>query len=123
MAKHQLIINNLTLPYTKLISYGGEYVGKETVMASGLIAYDEVGFRPSVTYTFDYLPADIMTALHQLLRANRVYNCRYLSPESDTTEYAQCIFDYPVADYFGYLKGKPVWHNASITFRRAAVKS
>ena len=123
MAKHQLIINNLTLPYTKLISYGGEYVGKETVMASGLITYDEVGFRPTVTYTYDYLPAETMSALHRLLRANRVYNCRYLSPESNTSEYGQCIFDYPTADYFAYLNGKPVWHNAAITFRRAAVKT
>lgn len=123
MAKHQLIINNLTLPYTKRISYGGEYVGRETVMASGLITYDEVGFRPTVTYTFDYLPAETMAALHSLLRGGRVFNCWYLSPESNSVEFGRCIFDYPTADYFGYVGGKPMWHNASITFRRTAVKT
>lgn len=120
MAKHELKIGTLTLPYTSKITYAGEIVGTETQMASGALVSDIIGFRPTITYTYDYLPATTMQALHALLRTARYFSCKYINPEGSVVT-ASCKVDYPSADYWIYRGGVAVWHNAVITLTRREV--
>lgn len=120
MAKHFLKIGTMTMPYTSKINYTGATVGNETKMASGALVMDVVGFRPTLTYTYDWLPDDTMQALHALMRQNRYHVCTYITPEGMEVT-ASCRMDYPACDYFTYRNGKAIWHNAVITLARREV--
>ncbi len=122
--RHRLVISNgtisVTLPSVKNIVYTGTLEGDETIMADGSETTDVIGFRPQITYTYDYVPASDLATLHTLLKGNKYLTCTYLD-DSNTEVTAVCKVSYPTPTIFKYKGDVAVWHNVSIVLTSRTV--
>lgn len=105
---------SVTMPKIRDISVGGEEVSTSTTMASGRVVKDVVGYRRTVTASWDYVPAESITALLGLLRQGGFYTVTYTDPKDGETSGVFDI-DPPTLDIFAYRGGAPIWHNVSLT--------
>lgn len=104
---------SVTMPKIKNIEVGAEEVSRSTTMASGKIVKDVLGMRPTVTATWDWLPASTTSSLVLLLRASPFVYVEY--PDPDGTDKAGWFdAEYPVLSVFTYKNGIAVWHSCTL---------
>jgi len=116
----QITISNgtttITMPRTRKVQDAGEKVFSESVMASGKRVRDVKGFRPGYIYTWDYVPADTITALVAMLRTGEFFTVEYFDVDG-TDKSGVFTIDYPTFELFTFKNGVPVWHNCTLTIR------
>lgn len=60
--------HSVTLPRVRDIEVGAEEESKTVTMASGKTVKDILGYRAKVTAVWDWIPADLVTELLNLLK-------------------------------------------------------
>lgn len=100
------------MPRIKDITVGAEEKSRQTVMASAKIVKDIIGFRPIVTASWDYVPADSIARLIAFVRSGNFLWVEYPSPTGDSEGYYE--ISYPNCEVFCYKNGKAVWHNVTL---------
>ncbi len=110
----------ITMPKVRVVSVGGESVYSEAQMASGRKVRDIVGFRPTVSAKWDWVPASTMAALHAMLRSGEYLFVEYPDPvEGDASGYFD--IDYPESETFQFVDGEAKWHNVSLAMTAQGV--
>lgn len=105
----------ITLPRDHSLVNGGEVVAKEVQMAAGNIVTYVQGYRPSLSVTFDYFPADLLTQLTSLIRQGGWFKVDY--PDLDGADKSGYFKITPSQmGVFAYRNGSPVWRGLTLTF-------
>lgn len=100
------------MPRSKDISVGAEEVSKRTEMASAKIVKDIIGYRATVSATYDYVPAQTIKELIDFIRKGDFLFVEYPSPTGDKSGYFE--IEYPDVTVFCYKNGIAVWHDVSL---------
>ncbi len=103
----------IEMPKVKNVRVGGVEVSKEIEMASGKKVKEMIGFRPTITAEWDWLPAQTITDLHLLLRQGGYFQVEYPDP---ATGYTTGIFSiaYPETKIFKFNGTEPRWHGVTL---------
>lgn len=109
----------VTMPRTREIEWQDVEVSRETEMASGLRVKDVLGYRPTLTARWDYIPADVFLALKTLLRRGGYYTVTYPADGADKT--GQFAVTASAATVFAFRSGVAVWHDVTLTLESAEV--
>lgn len=111
----------IELPRVKDIEVGGDTVYKETQMASGRKVRDIVGFRVSVKASWEWLPAETIKRVHELLRSGQYIYAEYPDPVKGKGE---GLFDisYPESKIFKFNGTEPRWYGITLTMAAQEVE-
>lgn len=104
--------HSITMPRIKDITVGAEEESKKTTMASAKIVKDVIGYRPTVSASWDYVPAETIKELITLIRKGTFLWVEYPSPTGDSCGYFD--IEYPNCNVFCYKNGIALWHNVSL---------
>lgn len=104
--------HSITMPRIKDITVGAEEESKKTTMASAKIVKDVIGYRPTVSASWDYIPAETIKELITLIRKGTFLWVEYPTPTGDDCGYFD--IEYPKCNVFCYKNGIAVWHNVSL---------
>ncbi|MDD4688319.1 MAG: hypothetical protein PHE51_01045 [Eubacteriales bacterium] len=104
----------ITMPRIKKITVGAKEESRRTMMVSGRIVKDILGYRAVIKAEWDYLPVGLAANLTLLLRTNSFVWLEYPSP----TGFAEGWFEvgFPSMKVFTYRNGEAVWHDVSLEF-------
>lgn len=102
----------VTMPRIKDITVGADEESKKTTMASAKIVKDVIGYRPTVSASWDYVPAETIKDLLNLIRKGTFLWVEYPSPTGDASGYFD--IEYPNCNIFCYKNGIAMWHNVSL---------
>ena len=120
---NQIIIakgtQSVTMPLVRSITYSGTSEEVQATMASQQIVTDVVGFRPSVTAEWDWVPADTITALNALLQLGGFFTVTHPTPSGEVTE--SMIVSFPEFKIFAFRNGVPIWHDVRLTMQAQEV--
>lgn len=105
-------IESITLPRTKQIKVGAKEESRKTIMVSGRIVKDVLGYRTAITASWDYVPAGIIARLTIMLRQNSFIWVEYPSPSGFAEGWFEA--EYPTMSVFGYRDGVAVWHDVTL---------
>ncbi len=116
----RIIISNMsrtesiTMPRIKNITVGAKEESRRSVMVSGKIVKDILGYRAIINANWDFIPVGLAAELSALLRQNSFVWVEYPSP----TGFAEGWFEveYPTLKVFCYKNGLAVWHDVSLEF-------
>ncbi len=110
---------SITLPRVRDVKVGAEEVCNTVTMASGKRVKDMIGYRPTVTAAWDYVPAATLQQLAVMLRSDGFFYVRYPAPEGD----AEGTFEieYPEMSVFRYKDGVAVWHDVTLKMKSREV--
>ena len=101
------------MPRVKDITVGAKEVANTVTMASGKVVKDVLGYRTTVTATWDYVPAATIMALLALMRSTPFLYVEYPSPSGDASGMFEA--EYPTLTVFCYRSGVAVWHDVTLT--------
>jgi hypothetical protein len=104
----------VSLPRTKKIQISGENESVQTTMASGKKVSDIIGHRITITAEYDYLPANIMTALMAVVRAGGYCLVEYPDISGDASGMFE--ISVPSPGIFKFRDNIPIWHGAILNF-------
>ena len=105
--------HSVTLPRVRDIEVGAEEESKTVTMASGKTVKDILGYRAKVTAVWDWIPADLVTELLNLLKTGAFLWVEYPAPDGSG---AGCFsIEYPTLSVFCYRDGIPVWHDMTLS--------
>lgn len=115
----QITISNetttITMPITFTVSDAGAPEYKEITMAGGKKVREMIGFRPGFKYEWDYVPADMITALVAMLRAGGFFTVGYFDLDG-TDKTGVFAVSYPAFELFTFERdGTGIWHKCSLT--------
>ena len=88
MANEIIIEKNgvsVKMPRIRDITFGGTEEAKTVKVAGGRIVKDVIGFRPTVTAVWDWVPAKTIRELTALLQQGGFFRVTYPSPEGRKT--------------------------------------
>jgi len=109
-----IIIGGVSMPRTRKLEIGGEYVSKEAIMASGKIVRDVIGWRTVLAADWEWVPADTLIQIIQLARAGGFIEIAY--PDS-TGQDMTALFSIEIGNQkiFKFNNGVPFWYNVQLT--------
>lgn len=110
---------SVTMPRVRAVQVGGKEVAKEVTMASGKIVKDIIGHRVTLSASWDYVPAQTITALCALLRRGGFFEVRYPSPEGAAS--GSFSIAYPTMRIFAFRRGVPIWHDVELSMEAREV--
>jgi hypothetical protein len=106
-------VTTITMPKVRKVSVGGKEVAKEVTMASGKMVKDVIGHRAVIAAEWDYVPANTMAALVNLLRAGGYFTVGYPDPDG-TDKSGSFSISYPQNKIFKFVSGVPMWHGVQL---------
>lgn len=107
-------VSTLIMPVSRKVSVGGTDVCKEIEMASGKLVREMKGHRVKVTAEWDWLPVDVLTDLHTMLRRGGYFTVTYPDPAQGMTT-ASFAIAYPTSKIFRFgSNGEPRWHEVTL---------
>ena len=109
------------MPRTKNITYNEKPIAYETEMASGKIVQDIMGYRPTFTVTFNYIPADTLKELMSLLRYGGFFTVLYPSPLGEEKLGTFKITEDAGQKVFKFVNGQPMWYGMTLNFTSQVV--
>lgn len=102
------------MPRIRKITIGGEEVCKEITMANGRLVKEILGFRIVLTAEWDWLPAETIKELHELLRQGGYFLVSYPDPAVGSGS-GMFSVSYPETKIFRFNGAEPRWHGVSLT--------
>lgn len=108
-----IIIDSIVMPRTRSLELGGEAVCVETSMASGKLVRDVVGWRMTLTASWEWLPQETMAALVGLTRSGRFVTIQYPDPVNGTAA-GQFGITIGKQKVFRFRDGEPCWYNVEL---------
>ena len=119
----QLVISDgttsVTMPEVKAVRVGGKEVAKEVTMASGRVVKYVQGHRAAVTAQWDWVPAETLARLAELLRRGGFFRVDYPAPDGEKT--GLFSIDYPTMGIFAFRDGTARWHDVKLTMEAQEV--
>lgn len=113
--------HSVTLPRVRDIEVGAEEESKTVTMASGKTVKDILGYRAKVTAVWDWIPADLVTELLNLLKTGAFLWVEYPAPSGNGAGFFS--IEYPTLSVFCYRDGIPVWHDMTLSMTAQEVIS
>lgn len=104
---------SITMPRVRDIEVGAEEVSKTITMASGKTVKDILGYRVKITAVWDWIPANLVTDLLDLLKTGAFLWVEYPSPNKSGAGFFS--IEYPTLSVFCYKNGIPVWHDMTLS--------
>ena len=104
---------SITMPRVRDIEVGAEEVSKTITMASGKTVKDILGYRVKITAVWDWIPANLVTDLLDLLKTGSFLWVEYPSPNKSGAGFFS--IEYPTLSVFCYKNGIPVWHDMTLS--------
>lgn len=104
----------IEMPRVRTVRVGGQEVANEIQMASGKKVKEMIGFRPTVTAEWDWLPAETIARLHTLLRQGGYFRVEYPDPAGGDAV-GMFSVSYPETKIFKFNGAEPRWHGVSLT--------
>lgn len=104
---------SITLPRVRDIEVGAEEESKTVTMASGKTVKDILGYRTNITAVWDWIPADLVTELLNLLKTGAFLWVEYPAPDGSNAGFFS--IEYPTLSVFCYHNGIPVWHDMTLS--------
>ena len=101
------------MPRVKDVAVGAKEVANTVTMASGKVVKDVLGYRTTITATWDYVPAAAIVTLLTLMRSSPFLYVEYPSPSGDASGTFEA--EYPTLTVFCYKNGVAVWHDVTLT--------
>ncbi len=105
--------HSVTLPRVRDIEVGAEEESKTVTMASGKTVKDILGYRAKVTAVWDWIPADLVTELLNLLKTGAFLWVEYPAPSGNGAGFFS--IEYPTLSVFCYKNSVPVWHDMTLS--------
>ena len=107
-------INGIEMPRTRSIEVGGDVEAKEATMASGKIVKDIIGFRKTITASWEWFPADLMARIVEIARTGDFVNIEY--PDS-TGKVESGLFKITIGNQkvFKFINDSPLWYNVELS--------
>lgn len=105
--------HSVTLPRVRDIEVGAEEESKTVTMASGKTVKDILGYRTNITAVWDWIPADLVTELLNLLKTGAFLWVEYPAPDGSNAGFFS--IEYPTLSVFCYHSGIPVWHDMTLS--------
>lgn len=105
--------HSVTLPRVRDIEVGAEEESKTVTMASGKTVKDILGYRAKVTAVWDWIPADLVTELLNLLKTGAFLWMEYPAPDGSGAGFFS--IEYPTLSVFCYKNSVPVWHDMTLS--------
>lgn len=105
--------NFVVMPKVKNIIVGATQVANTVTMASGKVVKDTLGYRETITATWDYVPALDIVSLVSILRSCAFFYVEYPAPSGDASGVFE--IEYPQMSIFCYKNNVALWHNVSLT--------
>ena len=105
--------HSVTLPRVRDIEVGAEEESKTVTMASGKTVKDILGYRAKVTAVWDWIPADLVTELLNLLKTGAFLWVEYPAPSGNGAGFLS--IEYPTLSVFCYKNSVPVWHDMTLS--------
>lgn len=105
--------HSVTLPRVRDIEVGAEEGSKTVTMASGKTVKDILGYRAKVTAVWDWIPADLVTELLNLLKTGAFLWVEYPAPSGNGAGFFS--IEYPTLSVFCYKNSVPVWHDMTLS--------
>lgn len=101
------------MPTTKSITIGGDIEAKEATMASGKIVRDVLGFRKSITASWEWFPMELMQQVVNIARAGEFVTLEYPDP-TGKVHIGRFTISIGEQKIFKFVKGKPLWFNVEL---------
>lgn len=111
---------SLTLPRVKDVQVGAKEVSNTVKMASGKVVKDMLGYRATITASWDWLPAGSIVTLAAILRENPFLFVEYPSPSGSASGWFEV--EYPTMKVFTYKHGEAVWHGVNLSMTAQEVE-
>lgn len=92
----------------------------ESEMASGRIVQDILGYRPSFTVTYEYIPEHILVPVVGLIRQGGFFKVEYPTP-TGAGEGMFKISDTSGQKIFKFVDNAPMWYGLTLTFTSQVV--
>ena len=105
--------HSVTLPRVRDIEVGAEEESKTVTMASGKTVKDILGYRAKVTAVWDWIPADLVTELLNLLKTGAFLCVESPAPSGNGAGFFS--IEYPTLSVFCYKNSVPVWHDMTLS--------
>ena len=105
--------HSVTLPRVRDIEVGAEEESKTVTMASGKTVKDILGYRAKVTAVWDWIPADLVTELLNLLKTGAFLWVESPAPSGNGAGFFS--IEYPTLSVFCYKNSVPVWHDMTLS--------
>lgn len=97
------------------LKMGGTNVSTEIQMAAGNLVEYVQGFRPTITATWDYFPAELLAQITGLIRRGGWFRVDYPDLDgADKTGYFKVTAS--EMGVYAYIDGMPYWHGLTLTF-------
>lgn len=113
-------VTTITMPRTRNVSDAGAVEYREITMAGGKTVREMIGFRPGFSYTWDYVPADTVRALADLLRTGKFLTVEYFDLDGND-KIGVFSVSYPAPKVFAFRNGVAVWHDFTLTIKAQEV--
>ena len=113
--------HSITLPRVRDIEVGAEEESKTVTMASGKTVKDVLGHRANITAAWDWIPADLVTELLNLLKTGAFLWVEYPAPDGNSAGFFS--IEYPTLSVFCYRNSVPVWHDMTLSMTAQEVTS
>lgn len=123
LATPQLIINGLVLPVTSRDKYScyEEDLGSQLEMVSGRMVTELRGKVQRITWSYDYLPDEIVRPLLATLRSGGSFPVQYLPDTADQLGSGQFLKTALTNPTFAFGRGgKAYWHNIAFSLREVS---
>ena len=104
---------SITMPRTRDLRLSPKEECKEITMASGKTVKEMVGIRQVITATWDWVPADTITALCAMLAQGGYFRVAY--PATDGDQAGMFAIPPPSPRVFRYRDGVARWRDISLT--------
>lgn len=110
----------IDLPRVRELTVGGEPVYQEKQMASGKMVRDILGFRVKISANWEWLPAETLKMVHELLRTGTYIYVEYPDPLNGKGS-GMFSATYPDSKIFKFTPQEPRWYGVSITLKAQEV--
>lgn len=119
----QLIVNGLALPVARGDRYScyEEDLGTQLEMISGRMVTELRGKVQVISWSFDYLPDEVVRPLLATLRSGGPFPVQYLPDNADQLAAGSFIKTSLTNPTFAFGRGgRAYWHNIAFTLREVA---
>lgn len=102
------------MPRTRTLEVGGEDVAREKTMASGKVVRDIIGWRKTVSASWEWLPADTLAEVVALARQCGFVTIEYPDVVNGTVS-AKFSIKIGNQKVFKFRNGNPYWYNVELS--------
>lgn len=108
-----ITIGGVTMPRTKKVEVGGELECNEAKMASGKLVRDVIGWRPKISASWEWVPAETLAQVVAIARDGGYVEVSY--PDADGSE-ASGMFAIEIGNQkiFKFNGTVPMWYNVEL---------